>query len=90
LPDTVLAVAAVVEDVDDPDAEDELEELPPQAVASVHSAASATSHWKRFIDTLRSRFDVRRLVAGTVRVWLASPAAGRAAGSPGLTVPELI
>jgi len=34
---------------------DELDdELPPQAVAIMHSPASAITHLKRFIDTLRS------------------------------------
>jgi hypothetical protein len=40
--------------VDEPDDLDD--ELPPQAATSMHSAASAISHWKRFIDTLSSRY----------------------------------
>jgi phage terminase large subunit-like protein len=56
-----------VEDVDVPDAEVVVvDELPPQAVATMHTATNATSHWKRFIDTLRSRFDGRQLCAGAV------------------------
>jgi hypothetical protein len=54
-------------DVDDaPDADDVLDdELPPQAVANMHSAASAMTHFKRCIDILRSRLHDRRLVAGS-------------------------
>jgi hypothetical protein len=51
LPDTVPEFTTF----DDVDAFDELEdEDPPQAVTNIHTAATSTSHLKRFIDTLRS------------------------------------
>jgi hypothetical protein len=53
LPPTLPVLTGVVE-VPDPD--ELLDELPPQAVTRMHTAASAISHWKRFIDTLSSRY----------------------------------
>jgi hypothetical protein len=57
LPDT-LPLLLTAPDVDDP-AEVE-DELPPQAVASMQIAASATTQWKRFIETLSFPFGDRR------------------------------
>jgi hypothetical protein len=68
LPPTLLLFAGVddvPDDVPDEVADELLDELPPQAVATMHTAASATIHLKRCIDTLRSRLHVRRLLAGS-------------------------
>src|SRR5947209_19600372 len=45
-------------------ADELLDELPPQAVITRDTVTNSVSHLKRFIDTLRSPLDHRRLLAG--------------------------
>jgi hypothetical protein len=53
----VDVVPEVVPDVvPDPVADELVDELPPHAVTRMHRAASATTQWKRFIETLSSRY----------------------------------
>ena len=92
LPPTLPAFA--VADVAPDEVLDELfdelfDELPPQAVTSMQTAANDTSHLKRFIYTLRSRFGKRRLITGSEFVRLLPRAAERATRPANASFPDV-